>query len=298
MPKMIISADWHIRATRPRCRVDNDWLETQRMALAKVMKVAIDKKSPVLVVGDIFHSNSDTSFECIQLVQQMADKLGGLYILAGNHDLPYHSSENLDKSAIGVLLNSNNVHLIKDYLTKWNLEQEYPYIISAGNFDEEDDKRAEIVFKHVLTILSEDKPDFVDCETPESLLEKFPDAKWIFTGDYHHNFHYEKNGRHVVNSGCLLRQASDMKNYKCGVYFVDTDENIVEFIPIIDNEDLIDDSYILQENERNERIESFVDKLKKTKGVSLDFIDNVQNEMKRNKFETELVQVVDELLEV
>ena len=298
MPKMIISADWHIRATRPRCRVDNDWLETQRMALAKVMKVAIDKKSPVLVVGDIFHSNSDTSFECIQLVQQMADKLGGSYILAGNHDLPYHSSENLDKSAIGVLLNSNNVHLIKDYLTKWNLEQEYPYIISAGNFDEEDDKRAEIVFKHVLTILSEDKPDFVDCETPESLLEKFPDAKWIFTGDYHHNFHYEKNGRHVVNSGCLLRQASDMKNYQCGVYFVDTDENIVEFIPIIDNEDLIDDSYILQENERNERIESFVDKLKKTKGVSLDFIENVQNEMKHNKFETELVQVVDELLEV
>ena len=89
-----------------------------------------------------------------------------------------------------------------------------------------------------------------------------------------------------------------MKNYQCGVYFVDTDENIVEFIPIIDNEDLIDDSYILQENERNERIESFVDKLKKTKGVSLDFIDNVQNEMKHNKFETELLQVVDELLEV
>lgn len=296
--KFICTADWHIRATRPRCRVDNDWQETQRMALAKVMKVAIDKKSPVLVVGDIFHSNSDTSFECIQLVQQMADKLGGLYILAGNHDLPYHSSENLDKSAIGVLLNSNNVHLIKDYLTKWNLEQEYPYIISAGNFDEEDDERAEIVFKHVLTIPSEDKPDFVDCETPESLLEKFPNAKWIFTGDYHHNFHYERKGRHVVNSGCLLRQVSDMKNYQCGVYFVDTDENIVEFIPIIDNEDLIDDSYILQENERNERIEFFVDKLKKTKGVSLDFIENVQNEMKHNKFETELVQVVGELLEV
>ena len=296
--KFICTADWHIRATRPRCRIDNNWLETQRKALRQVLKISEDKGVPIMVVGDIFHSNSDTSFECIQLVQQMADKLGGLYILAGNHDLPYHSSENLDKSAIGVLLNSNNVHLIKDYLTKWNLEQEYPYIISAGNFDEKDDERAEIVFKHVLTIPSEDKPDFVDCETPESLLEKFPNAKWIFTGDYHHNFHYEKKGRHVVNSGCLLRQASDMKNYQCGVYFVDTDENIVEFIPIIDNEDLIDDSYILQENERNERIESFVDKLKKTKGVSLDFIENVQNEMKHNKFETELVQVVDELLEV
>ena len=264
--KFIVTADWHIRATRPRCRVDNDWLETQ---------------------GDLFHSNSDTSFECISMVQKLAYWSGGLYILAGNHDLPYHNSENLDKSAIGVLFSSENIFKIEDYSDEF----------SAGNFDEE---RLEMpyMFIHTLTIPQEDKPDFVDCETPESLLEKYPTAKWIFTGDYHHNFHYEKKGRHVVNSGCLLRQASDMKNYQCGVYFVDTDENIVEFIPIIDNEDLIDDSYILQENERNERIESFVDKLKKTKGVSLDFIDNVQNEMKCNKFEPELVQVVDELLEV
>lgn len=296
--KFIVTADWHIRATRPRCRVDNNWIETQRKALNQIVEISTKKKAPVMVVGDLFHSNSDTNFECIQMIQNMADKLGELYILAGNHDLPYHSSENLDKSAIGVLLNSNKVHLIKDYLTKWNLEQEYPYIISAGNFDEEDDERAEIVFKHVLTIPQEDKPDFVDCETPESLLEKYPTAKWIFTGDYHHNFHYEKNGRHVINSGCLLRQASDMKDYQCGVYFVDTDEEIVEFIPIIDKEDLIDDSYILQENQRNERIESFVDKLRKTKGVSLDFLANVEAMMKRNDFEPELKEVVEELLEV
>ena len=102
MPKMIISADWHIRATRPRCRVDNDWLETQRKALRQVLEISLDKGVPIMVVGDIFHSNSDTSFECISMVQKLADCAGGLYILAGNHDLPYHNSENLDKSAIGV----------------------------------------------------------------------------------------------------------------------------------------------------------------------------------------------------
>lgn len=296
--RVIITADWHIRATRPRCRVDNDWIETQRMALAKVMEVAIDKASSVLVVGDLFHSNSDTSFECIQLVQQMADKLGGLYILAGNHDLPYHSSENLDKSAIGVLLNSNNVHLIKDFFEKLYYETNNGVNYSAKNFDEEDYEFAEIVFKHVLTIPSEDKPDFVDCETPESLLEKFPNAKWIFTGDYHRNFHYEKKGRHVVNSGCLLRQASDMKDYQCGVYFVDTDENIVEFIPIIDNEELIDDSYITKENERETRINDFVDKLKNTEYVSFDFLDNVEKQIQENKFESDLIDTINELVRV
>lgn len=296
--KLIITADWHIRATRPRCRVDNDWIETQRKALNQIVKISKEKKAPVMVVGDLFHSNSDVSFECIQMVQKMADELGELYILAGNHDLPYHSSENLDKSAIGVLLNSNNVHLIKDYLTKWNLEQEYPYIISAGNFDEEDDERAEIVFKHVLTILKDDKPDFVDCETPETLLEEFPNAEWIFTGDYHHNFHYEKNGRHVVNSGCLLRQASDFKDYQCGVYFVDMDKNIVEFVPIIDKEQFVDDTYILKQNEREERIERFVDKLNDTKNVSLDFVDNVKKAILQNKLDSDIVDTLNELLEV
>ena len=104
-----------------------------------------------------------------------------------------------------------------------------------------------------------------------------------------------RNFWRVVN---LIRRNSNFKDYDCKIVYVNENEEIVEFIPIIDNEDLIDDSYILQENERNERIESFVDKLRKTKGVSLDFIDNVQNEMKHNKFEPELVQVVDELLEV
>ena len=293
--KMIITADWHLRATRPRCRIDNDWMETQANALRQLLEISDEKDAPIMVVGDLFHSNSDTSFECINMVQKLADYSGELYILAGNHDLPYHSSENIDKSAIGVLLKSENIFKIEYFFENVIGFQNISY--SASNFDEEDNKFAEIVFKHILTMPSKDKMEFVgDCETPESLLDKFPKAKWVFTGDYHHNFHYEKNGRHVINSGCLIRQVADMKDYQCGVYFVDTDENIVEFIPIIDNEQLIDDSYITKENERENRIDDFVDKLKKTESISFDFIDNVEKEVQQNKFESELVDVINELI--
>ena len=294
MPKMIITADWHIRATMPRCRIDTNWMETQRKALGHVMEISIAKKAPVFVVGDLFHSNSDTSFECIQLVQEMADALGELYILCGNHDLPYHSSENIQKSAIGVLLNSNNVHLISEYMDKLD-----EFSFSAANFDGKDNKQAEMVFKHVLTFPdAKSLPPNVDALTAKDLLSEFPNAKWIFTGDYHHNFHYEKNGRHVVNPGCLLRQASDFKDYTCGVYFVDTDNEIVEFIPIIDNEQFIDDSYILKEEERAERIENFVNKLTDTKNISLDFKDNVYRAMQQNNFSDEMINMLEELMEV
>lgn len=283
--RMIITADWHIRNTRPRCRIDEDWIKTQQKALNQIAEICENKNAPLMVVGDIFNSNSDTSFECINMVQKLADRIGGIYILAGNHDLIYHSSENINKSAIGVLLQSENIYKIKDYSDEF----------SAPNFDEERNPMP-YMFIHTLTIPSKDKPDFIQCETPESLLEKYPTAKWIFTGDYHKNFVYEEDSRYVINPGCLIRQVSDMKNYQCVVYFIDTEKEIIEFIPIIDNEELVNDEYIIRENEREERIESFVNKLKDVESVSLDFIDNVEKALLVNKIDEKLKDCIKELI--
>lgn len=290
--KGIITADWHLSQTKPRCRIDNDWIETQKKIVHQIFEYAEKFKADVFIVGDIFHSNSDTSFECIKIVQDFAkelEKIGlKLYVIFGNHDLMYHSVENLDKSAVGILMNSENIYFAGDYSDN----------VGAGHFNEKIENKR-IIFKHILCFKSKDElPPNVEAVTAQELLDEYDNAKYVFLGDNHHSFIYENKGKKVINPGCLIRRNSNFKDYDCKIVYVNENENIVEFIPIIDSEDLIDDSYILQENERNERIESFVDKLKKTKGISLDFIENVQNEMKHNKFETELVQVVDELLEV
>lgn len=292
--KLIITADWHIRATKPRCRKDEDWMETQRNALNQIFEIAKAKECDVFAVGDIFHSNSDTNFECINMVQDFADRLERecdslLCIIAGNHDLPYHSSENLNKSAIGILFNSQSIIPINKYY-------QGKYSLSASNFDEEDNHDAEIVFKHTLTLPI--KNPMFESETPETLVEKFPKARWIFTGDYHKAFDVEVNGCHVINPGCLIRQVSDMKDYQCGVYYIDTEKEIVEFIPIIDNEELVDDSYITIQNEREERIDNFVSKLKDSKHLTLNFIENVENAIIENKISNELKNKINELLEM
>lgn len=291
--KAIITSDWHLRATRPRCRVDEDWIKTQEQAIEQIYKIALEKESSVFVVGDLFNTNSDASFECISLVQNLATKLEevglSLFILAGNHDLPFHNSENINKSAIGVLMNSNNIGEIR-VLGEG---------ISGANFDEEDDKDAELVFKHVLVFPDiKSIPPNVNAITAKELLSEFPKAKFIFTGDYHKHFHYEKDGRHVVNPGCLLRQASDMKDYNCGCYYVDTDSGEVEFVEIKDNDDFIDDSYIIREQEKEERIEKFASKLSETESISLDYLENVRNSMMTNNLNEELKDVIEELLEV
>lgn len=290
--RIIVSADLHLREDKPRCRKDENWIETQIKSLDQLADICIKYNSNLFLVGDIFHRSSE--FRMVIYIQQLANKLSAynlsIYYLCGNHDNLYHSSLNINKSAIGLLENTNNCFYIKDY----NFDKS----ISASNFDEEDNYNAQIVFKHTLTIPEEDKNPLIECETPESLAKKFPNAKYIFTGDYHKNFCKKIKNTYVINPGCLLRQASDMKDYQCGVYFVDTDKDIQEFIPITDNEELVDDSYILKENERDDRISNFVDKLKDTKNISLDFVSNVEDSIRRNNLNENIVSVINELMEV
>ena len=292
--RFILTADWHIRATMPRCRKDEDWMETQRNALNQIFEIAKTKECDVFTVGDIFHSNSDTNFECINMVQDFADRLERecdslLCIIAGNHDLPYHSSENLNKSAIGILFNSQSIIPINKYY-------QGKYSLSASNFDEEDNKFAEYVFKHTLTL--PEKNSMIESETPETLVKKFPKAKWIFTGDYHKAFDVKIGGCHVINPGCIIRQVSDFKNYQCGVYYIDTEKEEVEFIRIIDDKEMVDDNYITIQNEREERIDNFVSKLKESKSLTLNFVENVESAILENKINNKLKDMIYELMEV
>lgn len=293
--RMVVSADLHLREDRPRCRKDEDWNKTQEKALNQLCRFCIKNNCDLFLVGDIFHSALE--FRMVIYIQKVAVKLSKfglhLYYLWGNHDCLYHRGINFHKSAIGLLENSINCFPISDYFIKNGIES-----FSAENFDGET-KDAEIIFKHVLCFPDmKSLPPNVDAMTAKDLLEEYPSAKWIFTGDMHKNFHYEKNGRHVVNPGCLLRQAVDFKNYEPGFYYVDTDTNTVEFNLIIDSEEFIDDSYILREKEKEERIEAFANKVGEVESVSLDYAENVKNAMLSSDLSKELKETIGELMGV
>ena len=175
--KVLTFADLHLRDTVPSCvdATHEQWMDIQRKALEKVRLIAIDNDvQEVYVGGDIFHSNNTASFQCITMFQDFAKSLAengiAIRIMAGNHDLQNHSSTNLDKSAVGILLNS-------EYITDMKGS-----VIRGCNFDEDDYLDCKAIFKHILCIPEKDKPPFVECETPQSLLDKYFLAKFIFTG--------------------------------------------------------------------------------------------------------------------
>ena len=273
--KFIVTADWHLRSTVPSCldMSETEWIYVQQSALNAIENIAIENKLDVFVVGDLFHSYKTTSFGIIQMVQNLAVHLYSyglsLYVLFGNHDLKFHSSENVDISAVGILLKSVNIYPISRFDN-----------VSAPNFDE-DDVECEYMFKHTLCL---PKKDFafsnVEYVYPEKLLSDFKKCNFFFTGDYHRNFvHRSLDDRYVINSGCLTKQASDFEDYETGVYIVDLESCEIKWCPVNIEQKFVKNGSI---SKVDKSIEDFVSGIKK-ESVTLDFIGTLRNELDGQK---------------
>jgi hypothetical protein len=277
--KGIITADWHLRADRPRCRTDEDWNSTQRAALEKVIFYANKYHCSVIHVGDLFHSAS-VSPKIINMLIDSLKKLksGCFYITSGNHDLPYHNWDNVNSSAFGI------IHTLIGAFDKIRNLNELGW---AGPFDRDPEidsnANSSIRFIHRLVFESiKNMPPNIEAISANELLNEYPDAHWIFTGDNHKSFHYSSKDRHVINPGCLIRQTADLRDYSPGVYYVDTAKLEIEFLPIIDNTELVTDIYIKKEQEREKRIAAFVESIQGAEKFTLSFLDNLESAIIHN----------------
>jgi len=273
--KLIITADWHIRTDRPRCRVDSDWIGTQKKAVQFVFQQAKKRKAKVCLIGDIFDKANDHFSILKYLLDWIFSSEIDFYILAGNHDCLYHSIEYMDRSLFGSLFSIAESEKT-NILPMMKLGCAFHY----GQIEESLYSGQEIVFLHELIFSDNEKilPNS-GYYLASDLLITFPGAKWIFTGDNHHSFIYERNNRYVINPGCLLRQAADFKNYQPIIYFVDTEIGKIEKINVPDESSLIIDEYLEQAKERDERISAFVSSIRDKGEVSLSFRDNLLQRM-------------------
>src|SRR5690242_10190233 len=95
-------ADIHLSVDPPRFRsVEENWLEVQKKYLEQVFSITWNNGVPVplLIAGDIFDRAAPTP-EIINFALDVFGKSRASYIYAipGNHDLPNHRYEEMDRS--------------------------------------------------------------------------------------------------------------------------------------------------------------------------------------------------------
>jgi DNA repair exonuclease SbcCD nuclease subunit len=302
--KALISADWHLRGDRPRCRIDggkligeeaanNAWMSFQRNCIEKIANIANDYHCQLIVCGDIFNRSHVPDRVVSDAAYVFLKVKSGTKFLAGNHDLPGHNFSNAVDSSIGILL------AMDSFFENSNLSDTGCW----AHFGEKINKPkngSDILFLHRLVFESaKEMPPNVEACTAAELLKEFPTMKWIFIGDMHRAFHYCKNGRHVVNPGCINRQDAKEKEYKPSVYYTDTEAEKVERIFLDDDSIMVEDAYLIEEKDRDEKLEAFAEAVKNEKNddFSLSFVDNLKQELSR-KHKILGDEVFDEVLEL
>lgn len=265
--RFALTADWHLRGDRPRCRQDLDWIESQRKMVRFIVNSAKSRECRLMIVGDIFHTPR-VSHEVLNMTLfELQKNTYGVWFIAGNHDLPYHNYDLLEQSSVGVLakffpeMSSSTIEM-----GPWNA--------SPFGLDNPDSPES-LVFSHQLVFPNaEARP--MGCKdlgrTPEEVLEQFPHADIVCVGDYHHKFVYTApDGRMVINPGCTIRQVADMKDYKPSFYIVDTEARTIEEILIPDDYELVSDEYLVVTKEKSLSMSAFVEAVKNKGSVELDF---------------------------
>lgn len=269
MSRFIIVGDIHLRLDAPLCRLDPDWMESQREVLSFVADRANELHADVIDTGDNFNTPRVPD-EVKSLYLEFVSKVNGMvHTIPANHTLPYHQMKNINESSIGVLASIAKLHTpnLVVHMCEENNEE--------GRFEHSTYLTDDILLCHTLAFPSEeDVPFFGKATSVQHLMMKYKQAKWILLGDNHHNFVVHEDDRWAINPGTPMIQVADMLDYEPGIYYIDTETEEVEWIPVPNHKEYITDNHLTEQHSRDERIDAFMQALPKDGKVSLSFEDN------------------------
>lgn len=108
-PIAVMCSDLHLSDKCPIARTaEPDWFEAMRRPIKQMRDRAHVLGVPVICAGDIFHKWNSSN----ELVNFALDELPQMYAVAGQHDLPFHNREDLDRSALGTLVRAGKVKML------------------------------------------------------------------------------------------------------------------------------------------------------------------------------------------
>jgi len=289
-PTVILTGDWHLREDAPLCRTDDFW-ETQWRKVRFVRELQEKYRCPVIHSGDLFNHWKPSPY---LLTKTMENLPSNFWTVLGNHDLPQNSMELWERSGVAVLEKAGMVKIINGChwgTGKPNVEQ---HSVKTPNGQS-------ILVWHTMAWTGE-KPPWPGCADPEALrlLRRTKGPDLILTGHNHQPFVVKDRGRVLVNPGSLTRQTADQIDFRPRVYLwsEETNNAIAVFIPIdVDGVKAVSRVHLEVEEQRNERVDAFIQKLDMDWSSEVSFRRNLEKFFNKNTTPAKVESMVWESLE-
>jgi DNA repair exonuclease len=296
--RFIFTTDGHLSSKRPVARVektDEEYIDNQLVKRRQMFEYA--KKNGIKTIidgGDFFQywKMENSNYLLIQVIQVLSEYEDIAYhICVGNHDLQYHSMENVQHSLIGVLWKMGLVVLHKNdtlNISGTNI------LISFFGYGEElvqqSIKDTAICVVHE-NIFQSQVPPYMNGYTAKELAEKLPDYDLYLCGHNHEQFIWSENDKIVLNGGSLMRLNTKQSDFKPAFWEIAVDEPLGKplmkcknisvqrhYVDILPN-------MISSEHLKNKSIETFVESTQEfSEGKEVfDFRKDVENELEKRE---------------
>lgn len=291
IPDAILCGDIHLREDTPICRTDNFW-EAQWKKIDFISDLQKKYTCPVLCSGDLFDYWKPSPMLLSWATEHIPDQFHTIY---GQHDLPQHSMELAYKSGLYNLWKNDKLEILN-----YNMHLKYTVDgCSFGSIPIDCEKRGnqQVLVWHKMVY--QGKLPWPGCTDPlgASLLRKYPQYSIIITGDNHKPFVEEYKGRLLVNVGSMMRTTADQINYKPCVWlwYAETNTVVPVYLPI--EKDVISREHLDIQEQRDNRIDSFISRLDTDWKASLSFEDNLTIFEKENKVRKSVMDIIYKSLE-
>lgn len=297
----ILTADLHLTSISPVSRTD-DYIQAQEKKLNFLTTLSAENGDcPILCAGDVFDYWKASPWLCSWAYRNLPKNL---ITIPGNHDLPMHSMDQYDKSALHLL------EQVGQEITVLNEEWQFaeginilgiPFNTSIGDFRERKNPgERRILMLHALTWENQ-KPHWASYSyTAGELLKQYGEYfDVILVGDNHQSFvvHSEKHNCVLVNPGSMLRRTADQKDFKprCFLYYAEDNSVVPMYFPI--EEEVHDIRYLENKQEHNARIEAYISRMNKEYEIGISFKDNLVSFFEENQTPKKVRDIVWQHLE-
>jgi len=217
----ILLADIHLSLKPPIWRsAEQDWLKAQCRVLKEVRLLQSKYKCPILCAGDIFDR-----WNCApELINYALSHLPKMYAIPGQHDLPYHRIDDINKSAFWTLVEAGKIEFLSSEkclplpgMTVYG----FPYQNEVTEKPHPTNSRLSVAIIHDYIWMSKHhypnppKEKQIDGRLASKLVnKKLYGYDIIVFGDNHDGFLTRTGKTTIFNCGTLIRRKSDEIDYK------------------------------------------------------------------------------------
>ena len=299
----IVVSDLHLTDATPVSRND-DYLVAQEKKLIWLCELSkANDGCPVLCAGDVFHHWKASPWLC-QMTWHLLPR--PFVTIPGQHDLPMHSLEDYEKSALSLIGSiDDDVYVLNRmrFFTPAYHVTGFPFgtlddLETSKLIPKEEHDQRQILMLHALTWSKKrpswDKGSWTDLE----LLERYGAYyDLIVTGDNHVGFVTRRGGSLLVNPGSMMRMTADQKDYHpaCYLYYAISNEVVPAYFPIQPN--VHSTEHLDKVQERDARIAAYIERMEQDWKVGFSFRANLEAFFTENKVTEQVRKIIWQHLE-